>query len=175
MAKALPVFAVNPNGPLTENAPLMLHTRLEEMYHFAPLISDPNRVEELHNMRIAAKRLRYTMEIFAPCFGEKAFSKIYNNVKSIQEQIGNIHDADVRVPLLQAFVEKHADDFPEIRVGLESLIRDELQNRERIYREFLVYWNKLQTKQFKRQFLQMLVTLGALDTEESKNNDDENS
>ena len=58
---------------LASNAPLMLHTRLEELYEFAPYISDPTRVDELHNMRIAAKRLRYTMEIFAALLPRQGF------------------------------------------------------------------------------------------------------
>ena len=108
------------------------------------------------------------MEIFAPCFVEKPFSKLYGIVKSIQEQIGNIHDADVRAPLLQDFVDKHANSRPEIRIGLESLIRAEQESRIELYSGFISYWDKLQTKDFRRQFLQMLVTPGAQNTEENE-------
>lgn len=157
MAKALPVYAVNPQGVLIENAPLILHTRLEEMYRFVPYISDPGRIAELHNMRIAAKRLRYTMEIFAPCFPGKDFSKIYDQVKSIQEQIGEIHDADVRGPLFEKFMVAHAIRRPEIRVGLEGLARAEQGKRAKLYQDFLNYWSRLQRQGFRQRFLQMLV------------------
>lgn len=157
MAKALPLYAVNPQASLLSNAPLMLHTRLEELYQFSPYISDPARVEELHNMRIAAKRLRYTLEIFAPCFTGKDFSKLYEQVKSVQEQIGEIHDRDVRGPLLQSFMEGHMGERPEIRVGLERLIQAQQSERAKLYRTFIAYWNKLQKQGFKRNFLQMLV------------------
>ena len=119
--------------------------------------SDPARVEELHNMRIAAKRLRYTLEIFAPCFTGKDFSKLYEQVKSVQEQIGEIHDRDVRGPLLQSFMEGHMGGRPEIRVGLERLIQAQQSERAKLYRTFIAYWNKLQKQGFKRNFLQMLV------------------
>ncbi len=157
MAKALPLYAVNPRESLRSNAPLMLHTRLEELYQFAPYISDPTKVDELHNMRIAAKRLRYTMEIFQPCFPGKDFAKLYDQVKSVQEQIGEIHDRDVRGPLLQAFLDARAGDRPEIRAGLERLIQSQQAERAKLYRGFIVYWNKLQKQAFKRQFLQVLV------------------
>jgi CHAD domain-containing protein len=159
MAKALPLYAVSPQEALRSNAPLMLHTRLEELYQFAPYISDPAKVEELHNMRIAAKRLRYTLEIFAPCFLGKEFEKVYTQAKSIQEQIGEIHDRDVRGPLLQAFLESHAPSRPEIRSGLERLIQSQQAERAELYRRFIASWNKLQKQGFKRQFLQMLVPL----------------
>ena len=159
MAKALPLYAVNPQESLRSNAPLMLHTRLEELYQFAPYISDPAKVEELHNMRIAAKRLRYTLEIFAPCFTGKDFEKLSAQAKSIQEQIGEIHDRDVRGPLLQAFLDSHAAGRPEIRPGLERLIQSQQSERAKLYRQFIAFWNKLQKQGFKRQFLQMLVPL----------------
>jgi len=157
MAKALPLYAVNPQASLLSNAPLMLHTRLEELYEFAPYISDPGKVEELHNMRIAAKRLRYTLEIFAPCFPGKDYAKLYEQVKSVQEQIGEIHDRDVRGPLLQDFLDTHSGSRAEIKVGLERLIQTQQTERAHIYIRFVAYWNKLQRQGFKRNFLQMLV------------------
>ncbi len=157
MAKALPLYAVNPQESLRSNAPLMLHTRLEELYQFAPFISDPANVTELHNMRIASKRLRYTLEIFAPCFSGKEFEKVSSQVKTVQEQIGEIHDRDVRGPLLQAFLDSHAAHRPEIRTGLERLIESQQAERAALYQKFLAYWNKLQKQGFKREFLQMLV------------------
>jgi len=165
MAKALPLYAVNPQESLRSNAPLMLHTRLEELYQFAPYISDPASVEELHNMRIAAKRLRYTLEIFAPCFSGKDFEKLSSQVKSIQEQIGEIHDRDVRGPLLSAFLEARGADRPEIRPGLERLIQSQRSERDALYEKFVSYWNKLQKQAFKRQFLQMLVQTEDLPSE----------
>ena len=157
MAKALPLYAVSPQESLRSNAPLMLHTRLEELYQFAPFIRDPANVAELHNMRIAAKRLRYTLEIFAPCFTSKEFVKISEQAKSIQEQIGEIHDRDVRGPLLQAFLDSHAGSRPEIRPGLERLIQTQQSERDALYRKFVASWDKLQKQGFKPGFLQMLA------------------
>ena len=157
MARALPLHAVNPQAALATNAPLILHTRLEELYQFTPFIADPAKVEELHNMRIAAKRLRYTMEVFATVFDSKEFTRLYDQVKSVQERIGDIHDADVRVPLLQAFLDTHVASRPEIRVGLEHLIAAQQAARAASYSSFMLYWNKLQKQGFKRNFLQLLV------------------
>jgi CHAD domain-containing protein len=179
MAKALPLFATDPGGSLAENAPLMLHTRLAEMYHWAPFIADPVRVDELHAMRIASKRLRYTMEIFAPVFQgkerAKEFDTLYDKVKSIQEQIGEIHDADVRAPLLQEFLDRHGDSRPEIRIGLETLITAQHDARARHYREFIAFWVKLQRQGFKRRFLQMLAMESASTDEETVPANEENN
>ncbi len=165
MAKALPLQAVNPGGSLADNAPVMLLTRLEELYRWAPFIADPGKVNELHAMRIAAKRLRYTMEIFMPVFQNpaqaKEFDAVYDRVKSIQEQIGEIHDADVRGPLVQAFMEAHCVKRPEIEVGLQALVRAQHDERARRYRAFIVYWNKLQKQGFRRRFLLLFAPFDA--------------
>lgn len=163
MAKALPVIAVHPGGSLAENAPLILHTRLEEMFRFAPLALDPAHVDELHAMRIAAKRLRYTMEVFHAAFQtpelSKEFDWLYEKVKSVQEQIGEIHDVDVRGPLLQDFLERQAPARPEIRIGLETLIADQFRERDIRYQAFVKSWMKLQGQGMKRRFLQTLALL----------------
>jgi CHAD domain-containing protein len=157
LAKAFPLFALDPQGNLTANAPLMLHTRLAEMYRFSAYINDPDRVEELHNMRIAAKRLRYTMEIFAPCFPDGSFESLYDNVKKIQEQIGDIHDCDVRVPLMQSFLDAEAVRRPEVRIGVEKAKTAELVKRRKLYDKFCKFWNRLETQNFHRKFLELLA------------------
>jgi CHAD domain-containing protein len=159
MAKAFPLFAVSPAGNLAGVAPLMLHTRLAELYRFAPCVADPARVSELHDMRIAAKRLRYTMEIFAPCFPDAEFAPLYEIVKSVQEQIGDIHDCDVRVPLLQQFLSQHAHRRAEIRIGIEKAVAAELAKRQQLYEKFRRFWNKLDNRKFHSEFLQLLVRL----------------
>lgn len=48
-------------------------------------------IERLHELRLTGKRLRYTMEVFAPCFG-KPFRKLYDAVESMQERLGDVND-----------------------------------------------------------------------------------
>jgi len=158
MAKALSLYAVNPAGTLAENAPLMLHMRLEELNHFAASVCDPANVEQLHNMRIAAKRLRYTLEVYASCFPGSEYNAIYGPVKEIQERIGDIHDCDVRVPLLREFLESHGKDRPEIRVGLENLLTREEERRVQLYQSFVKFWTQLSAAGFRRSFLSFLAS-----------------
>ena len=64
MAKAHKVIGVAPLLSYQENARIILPQRLEEVYTWEPFIRDETRREDLHNMRISIKRLRYTMELF---------------------------------------------------------------------------------------------------------------
>ena len=103
MAKALLIEGIDPEAPILVNVRLITQTRLDEMLNFEPFIDKVDRVFELHQMRIAAKRLRYCMEIFQAVITNytaygKEFSKATEQIKALQEHLGEIHDADVLVP-----------------------------------------------------------------------------
>ena len=174
MAKGVPIHKLTqPDAPLRDSAPVIL-VRLQEMYDFAPAIRDPANVEELHNMRIAAKRLRYTMELFAPVFG-RPFAQTLKTVEDIQERLGAIHDADVIVPLLENVLEKETErerkkalkknsGGPPLFVaaeGLAPLIGRRRSDRERLYHEFVAFWDALPPDAFFERIRQALQPGGA--------------
>ncbi len=53
--------------------------------------TDLTVLDNLHTMRITGKRLRYAMEVFAPCFDDD-FRDTYGRVESLQEQLGDVND-----------------------------------------------------------------------------------
>lgn len=96
MAKAKQVRGIRCGAPSAANARLVIQTRLDEMLAFAPWVDDPANVEEIHNLRIAAKRLRYSLELFRFALPSGA-NGLINEVKEIQEHVGDLHDADVMI------------------------------------------------------------------------------
>ncbi len=100
MAKAKPIGKLNAQAPAGVNARTIARTRLEEMYSWEAYVDNPYRVRELHNLRIAAKRLRYTLEIFQEVLPE-AIASIIKEVEQIQEELGALHDSDVLIALLR--------------------------------------------------------------------------
>jgi CHAD domain-containing protein len=68
-------------------------------------VLDVREVEALHDMRIAAKRLRYVLEVTAePCFGPYARTAA-KRTRDLQDLIGDIHDCDVGLPRVRAAAE----------------------------------------------------------------------
>jgi CHAD domain-containing protein len=51
--------------------------------------------EELHSLRVVAKRFRYAMEIFADCFAAPFREELYPRVAELQEILGTVNDAHV--------------------------------------------------------------------------------
>jgi hypothetical protein len=100
MAKAKPLTGLDPHAPTGQNARNIARTRLEEMYNWAADVDAPYEVRGLHNLRIAAKRLRYTLEIFEDVLSP-ASQAIANELAQMQDELGALHDADVMIALLR--------------------------------------------------------------------------
>jgi CHAD domain-containing protein len=68
--------------------------RLGEVEKLSDGLYRPLDVDALHELRIAAKRLRYALELFQPCWGE-TISTIAKTVAALQTALGELHDCDV--------------------------------------------------------------------------------
>ncbi len=100
MAKTRTVMGLDLHASTGENASLIARTRLDELYGWEQYVDNPYHIRELHNMRIAAKRLRYTLEIFAEELPESV-APLLKEVEQIQEELGSLHDSDVMTALLR--------------------------------------------------------------------------
>lgn len=100
MTRAWPVEDVDPDASLAENARRILAVRMAEYYSYARVVPIEDAIEALHDLRISAKRLRYTLELFRKVFGELGETQI-GRVKAIQEELGSLHDHDVRMDLIE--------------------------------------------------------------------------
>ena len=100
MAKPRPVTGIDPGRRLRPNARRIMAVRIDEVHSYDGLVADPARVTELHDMRIACKRLRYLLEIFAIAFDED-LEPFIAEVRGLQDLLGDIHDCDVQVPMLE--------------------------------------------------------------------------
>lgn len=100
MARAKPIRGLDSQAPTGVNARIIAGIRLEELYGWSQYVDNPYHVRELHNMRIAAKRLRYTFEVFEEVLPE-ACSAIVKELTHIQDELGALHDSDVMIALLR--------------------------------------------------------------------------
>jgi len=72
-------------------------------------------------MRVATRRLRAAMEIFAPCFPKKRHKKALREVKDLADVLGARRDPDVMIERLRGV---EAQLTNEDRPGIESLCED---------------------------------------------------
>jgi hypothetical protein len=103
-------------------------------------------------MRIAAKKLRYTMETYAPVY-RRNLKKILARIKKIQEILGDLHDCDVWIDTVMAMLLNErtspgtdftARNIQGSRVTSYRYFLSERENeRKRIYRRFVRYWESV--------------------------------
>jgi CHAD domain len=102
--KARAVKKLDPSRSLGENAARIIQVRLDEMRAFAPRALD-GKVKAQHDMRIAAKRLRYVLEVTGFCFGKPA-DTARRRARDLQDILGEIHDCDVMLPRVRSHLEE---------------------------------------------------------------------
>jgi hypothetical protein len=171
--KAHAVKGLDPDAALADNLERIVATRLDELYGFVPKALDPARVKALHDMRIAAKRLRYILEVAAePCFGPYATTAI-KRTKDLQDLLGELHDCDVQLPRVRAVQDElraadalearaRAADAPDLDPtlasgtphaeawrGLETLCIYVEARRRLLFERFLELWRGLEREAFR--------------------------
>ncbi|RQD81634.1 MAG: CHAD domain-containing protein [Methanocalculus sp. MSAO_Arc2] len=126
--------------------------RLEELFSYERFIHDPARISEHHDMRIAAKRLRYTLEIFNDLYSG-TLKKPIQEIKHLQDILGDMHDCDVWLDVLNDFLQEEEDRVRAffgnsgfmvfIRPGILNLEADRKSRRDVLYTSFVHQWNAM--------------------------------
>jgi len=75
-------------------ARMTILNRLEDLEKLSDSLYHPLTIKPLHRMRIAAKRLRYAIELFEPCWGQQA-TMFAKKVAGLQSSLGELHDCDL--------------------------------------------------------------------------------
>lgn len=83
--------------------PPLLYKQLAAVRAYDDIVHDEPSYELLHALRIDVKILRYTMEFFEEVLGNKTNSLV-KDLKSLQDNIGDIHDAVVVMELLENYL-----------------------------------------------------------------------
>jgi CHAD domain-containing protein len=87
--------------------PRLVYEQYATIRAYEPILGTAN-LDELHQLRIEAKRFRYTFEFFSEVLTPDA-KTVINATKNLQEHLGDLQDARVAGGILNAYVKKHGD------------------------------------------------------------------
>jgi CHAD domain-containing protein len=83
---------------------------------------------EYHRVRLASKHLRYTLELFGPCYG-KALEERIEALREVQNLLGDLNDAVATRALLNGKVDK------EVRKYLKDRAEDKAKDFRKHWKE----------------------------------------
>lgn len=125
MAKTRKIGGLRWDGSFAEAAVRVVGVRAQELFEHSEGVLDTRDIERLHDMRVATRRLRAVLEIFAPCFECRRHRGLLADVKELADALGERRDPDVQLEALGSYA---AFVPPAERPGVEVMIE---RTRER--------------------------------------------
>ena len=113
---------------------IILKSRIDYLLSSIDNYFKERTVEDLHNVRIALRRVRYNMELFISCYERKLFLRFYKKIENLQDLSGLARDLDVFKGNIKSLVEVEnvkvnrsvLKKVDEKRVNLEDNLEIEL-------------------------------------------------
>jgi CHAD domain-containing protein len=130
--------------------------RVGELTSLANSLHKPHHTKPLHRMRIAAKRLRYAVELFAPCWGDRSLSYA-RQIANMQSSLGGLHDCDVWIEYFGDWLtEDHSGKDKKNdsqRDAMVWLLGHFTRLRAKYFRSALSQWRDWERKDFLNRLL----------------------
>ena len=146
-----------PSRALLKRARKYVLTAVEELTSHQDSLAEPQQIARHHEMRIAAKRLRYTIELFRPAYDGELDGMI-DSVKHVQTLLGDVHDCDMWMERLAEFLRAEwertvaycgdGEAMAEIQPGIEFLRQRLQRKRDETFTQLSLYWGQLRDQEF---------------------------
>ncbi len=133
-----------------EAAVKIITARLEQLNSSIKVFLEQKTVENLHQVRIALRRVRYNMELFTICFDKKIFLIFYKRIEVLQDLSGKVRDLDV--------MKENIEMLNKIdKVEISNAIRTKLnQKREKLNNTFILDLMKFNHSKALKSFMRLL-------------------
>jgi CHAD domain-containing protein len=151
-----------------------VYERLSEVRAYNEWVTGPEvPLERLHQLRIAIKRLRYTLEYFVEVLGPEA-EWVIEECKALQDHLGDLQDAGVASNLLRDFLIwgtwgqsgfKKKPSWPTepiVAPGVASYLADKQSEIQRLVNAFPDAWARFQSSEFREAVAAAMTMLYAL-------------
>ena len=106
-------------------AKIILRERLSNLFLTIEKYFNEMNAENLHDIRISLRRVRYNMELFILFFNKKQFMNIYKTIQSLQDLSGAVRDLDVFKENINLLIKDG-----KVRVSKSLIIKAEIRRNE---------------------------------------------
>src|ERR1051325_8847732 len=134
----------------------IISARLKDFVSASSCLYLPYQIKKLHELRILAKRLRYSIELFVTGWG-KEMEAMAKKVAQMQAALGELHDCDVWIQDLGTRLRRTArktsieQSETQARAGATWLLKHFAAVRAEHYRDAVSRWERWQAEGFLEQ------------------------
>ncbi len=149
------ITAYNPQIVL-KKARWHIFFRLDDFLQMENYVHIEKEAQKHHEMRIYSKKLRYTMQTFAPLYQNKLSQEI-ETIKAFQDILGEIHDCEVWIEYIPKFVQEtnvknklkqNRKKINKTNQPLLNFLDFVKEKRKEKYRQFVCFWDENKKKKF---------------------------
>ncbi len=149
-------------GEVLEQAHWHISFRLDDFLSMEKYVPQERKHLQHHQMRIYAKKLRYTMECFAPLYQDKLVEEI-STMKEFQDVLGEMHDCDIWLEVIAQFRKRRRTNQTrtaktEFNKALKNFSAYVSERKKRFYSQFTELWKEKKQNGF---FVEMTKKTGA--------------
>ena len=133
-------------------------------YHFYQMLlheegtRSGENIEDLHDMRVATRRLRAAFDVFSEGFQIKATKPLLKGMRKTGQALGNVRDTDVFIEKAQIYIQNQLGGREE---ELQALTTAWRLQRDQNRMKMISYLNSENYHIFKQRFCSFVSTVGA--------------
>ncbi len=148
--------------------PQILFECWERVRSFDEWVARPNTpLTHYHQLRIASKRLRYTLEFFQEVFGKDVVPMI-EAIRRLQDHLGNLQDAVMACSLIQDFLiygtwkkkkRRVSAVAPIVAPGVVEYLSARQKEIQELVEAFPPFWSEISNPEFNNRLIGLVAEL----------------
>ena len=150
---------LRPTGDGNESHPTLVRhfvtstvwRRYEEVLAYETRVGPITPVAVLHRLRVASKRLRYSLEFFQDAL-PSAVKTLHKQLVDLQDQLGAMHDHQVAIELCESFLKINPTD-----TALQAYQDQRATDLEKLRGDFLPHWQAVIAPAYKAKLAGTLI------------------
>jgi CHAD domain-containing protein len=125
-------YRVDGNTPLWIAARVLLQERGDDFFRRTDKVLENFEPDDIHDLRVASRRLREGLTLFAPCYPPESILPLARKIKQVTRLLGDIRNTDEAILYFSSLYEEIGEPF---RNGLERLLSLFNKKRKKVIRK----------------------------------------
>jgi CHAD domain-containing protein len=140
---------VDRHTPLWAAARVLLHERVEDFFRLGVKVLKTFDPEDIHDLRVASRRFREGLALFAPCYSPGDITFIVKKAKRVTRLLGDVRNTDEAIIFFTALADEIGDPS---RGSLDQLVTQFQENRTKGLKRLEIGLREIVPKSLQKSF-----------------------